>query len=158
MRVRSTFLLGLLVLAAPHAFAAATATTTTSVNVRAGPGKSFPTATWLLSGTTVTVEGCLPDWRWCDVVSGKDRGWVYARFLSIRHDNTKVTIDRGGASLGLPQTQFDLGPYWDAHFQNKVWYSRKAYWQRRWDNRPPSLAERANKPVPQQGTGQAATR
>lgn len=115
--------------------AAATATTTNSVNVRAGPGKTFPTASWFLSGTPVTVEGCLSDWQWCDVSAGRDRGWVYARYLSYRSNDTVVTIQRGGASLGLPQTEFDLVPYWDAHFQNQTWYSRKAYWQRRWEQR-----------------------
>jgi uncharacterized protein YraI len=115
--------------------AAATATTTASVNVRAGPGKSFPTATWFLTGTQVTIEGCLFDWKWCDVSSGRHRGWVYARYLSHRINDTVVTIDRGGTTLGLPQTEFDLVPYWDAHFQNQIWYSRKAYWQRRWERR-----------------------
>lgn len=119
---------------------AATATTTSSVNVRAGPAKSFPTVTWLLGNTTVTVEGCLPDWQWCDVVVGRDRGWVHARYLSHRLDGTAVTIRRGGAELGLPKTEFQLGPYWDAHYQNQTWFGRKAYWQRRWDQRPPRAA------------------
>jgi uncharacterized protein YraI len=117
--------------------AAATATVTSSVNVRAGPGTSFPTATWLLTGTTVTVEGCLPDWRWCDVVAGRDRGWVYSRYLSVRSNDRVATIRAGGASLGLPETEFALGPYWDAHYRNKIWYPRKAEWQQRWDRRAP---------------------
>ena len=147
MRNRLQFLLALaLACAIPHA-SAATATTTSSVNVRAGPATSFPTVTWLLGSTSVTVEGCLPDWQWCDVVAGRDRGWVHARYLSHRLDGTAVTIRRAGAKLGLPQTEFALGPYWDAHYQNQVWYGRKAYWQRRWDQRPAPAASDATKPA-----------
>jgi uncharacterized protein YraI len=135
MRVCAQLLFAVALACAVSDAAAATATTTTSVNVRAGPGKSFPTATWFLSGTTVTIEGCLSDWQWCDVSSGRHRGWVYTRFLSFRHNDTIVTIQRGGASLGLPQTEFELVPYWDAHFQGNIWYSRKAYWDQRWNRR-----------------------
>ncbi|MCM8594773.1 SH3 domain-containing protein [Accumulibacter sp.] len=119
------------------AAAAQTATTTTSVNVRAGPEKNFPTVTWLLSGTTVTVVGCVANWRWCDVIAGRDRGWVYSRFLSIPFNGTAVTILNGGPNLGLPQSEFSLGEYWDAHYQRQHWFGRKAHWQQRWDRRPP---------------------
>lgn len=117
--------------------AAQTATTTTSVNVRAGPEKSFPTVTWLLSGTTVTVVGCVANWRWCDVTAGRDRGWVYSRFLSIPFNGSAVTILNGGPNLGLPESEFLLSEYWNTHYQRQHWFGRKAYWQRRWDRRAP---------------------
>jgi uncharacterized protein YraI len=134
----------------PQALAAETAVTTSSVNVRAGPEKVFPTVTWLLGGTTVTVVGCESNWNWCDVIAGRDRGWVHARFLSYRFNGTAVTILRGGPKLGLPQTEFSLGPYWDEHYQSKHWFGRKAYWQTRWDRRPPPRAWRE----PGSATGQ----
>jgi uncharacterized protein YraI len=105
------------------------ALTTQSVNVRAGPSKNFPTVTWLLTGTSVTVVGCTANWRWCDVIAKGKRGWVYTRFLSYRYNDTVATIINGGPNLGLPQTEFVLGPYWDAHYQNQSWFGRKAYWQ-----------------------------
>ena len=74
-------------------------------------------------------------------IAGRDRGWVHARYLSHRFEGTVVTIRSGGAKLGVPTTEFQLGPYWDAHFQNQTWYGRKAYWQRRWDQRPPPRSE-----------------
>jgi uncharacterized protein YraI len=117
--------------------AAQMATATSSVNVRAGPEKMFPTVTWLLSGTPVNVTGCTADWRWCDVTAGRDRGWVYARFLSHPFKGSAVTIVKGGPDLGLPQVEFSLGPYWDAHYQGKRWFAQKAQYQRRWDQRPP---------------------
>lgn len=118
--------------AAEHA-----ATTTTAVNLRAGPDKNFPTVTSLLSGSTVSVVGCTSNWRWCDVTAGRDRGWVYARSLSVPFNGTAVTILNGGPALGLPQSEFSLGEYWDAHYQGRHWFGRKAYWQNRWDRRPP---------------------
>jgi len=122
--------------------AAQTAITTNSVNVRAGPERMFPTVTWLSSGTTVTVVGCTANWRWCDVIAGRDRGWVYTRFLAYSLNGRTVTIVNGGPNLGLPSIEFSLGPYWDDHYQNQHWFGRKHYWQNRWNRRPPPPAWR----------------
>jgi len=120
-----------------------TATTTTAVNLRAGPEKSFPTVTWHLSGTRVTVVGCVANWRWCDVIAGSDRGWIDTRYLSVPFNGSVVTIINGGPNLGLPQSEFLLGEYWDTHYQRKHWFGRKAYWQKRWDRRAPPREWRA---------------
>lgn len=142
MRIRLGFLLALAVASVVQTAAAQTATTTGSVNVRAGPDNTLPTVTWLLSGTSVNVIGCTANWRWCDVTAGRDRGWVYTRFLSYPLNGTAVTIIRGGPNLGLPQIEFSLGPYWDEHYRGKHWYGKKADMQRRWDRRPPPPAWR----------------
>jgi uncharacterized protein YraI len=124
-----------------------TATTITAVNLRAGPEKIFPTVTWLLSGTQVTVVGCVANWRWCDVIAGRDRGWVYTRFLSVPFDGRAVTIINGDPNLGLPQSEFLLGEYWDTHYQRQHWFGRKAYWQSRWDRRAPAREWRDPSPA-----------
>ena len=142
MRMRLKFLLALAVASCIPPATAQTATITSAVNVRAGPENIFPTVTWLLSGTTVAVVGCTANWRWCDVIAGRDRGWAYARFLSYPFNGSAVTIVQGGPNLGLPQTEFSLGPYWDAHYQGKHWYAQKADWQGRWSRRPPPRAWR----------------
>jgi uncharacterized protein YraI len=142
MRTPLNFLLALAFVACIPSAAAQTATTTSSVNVRAGPEKIFPTVTWLLSGTPVTVVGCVATWRWCDVIAGRDRGWVYTRFLALPFKGSAVTIINGGPNLGLPQTEFSLGPYWDTHYQGQSFVGRKAYWQSRWDQQPPPRAWR----------------
>jgi len=142
MSTRLQFLLALVVATCVSPVAAQTATTTDAVNVRAGPDQTFPTVTWLLSGTSVTVVGCVANWRWCDVIAGRDRGWVYTRFLSYPFNGSAVTIVKGGPNLGLQQTEFSLGPYWDAHYRNQHWFGRKSYWQSRWDRRPPPPAWR----------------
>ena len=81
MKLHSVLMLAMALAASPPAVAAETATITSSVNVRSGPDRSLPTVTWLLGGTRVTVVGCVANWRWCDVVAGRDRGWVYSRCL-----------------------------------------------------------------------------
>jgi uncharacterized protein YraI len=119
------------------------AVTTQSVNVRTAPDRSFPTATWFLRGTTVTVVGCTEDWRWCDVIGGGDRGWVYTRYLAYTHDGNTASIMDGGPGLGLPVTPFSLATYWGEHYQGRLWAERQPYWQTRWEHRPPPRAWRA---------------
>lgn len=131
--------LALAVLGSPAAAAAeTTALVVRSVNVRAGPHQSMPSVTTLLTGTRVTLFGCLPNWRWCDVQSGSNRGWVYTRYLSVPFEGSARTIIDGGPNLGLPAIGFELGPYWDEHYQRRFWYAQKAAWQRRWDEMRPA--------------------
>ncbi len=142
MRSRLQLLLALTLASFIPLAAAQTATTTSSVNVRAGPDRIFPSVTSLLSGTSVTVVGCIDNWRWCDVIAGRDRGWVYTRFLSYPFSGSAVTIVNGGPNLGLKPIEFSLGPYWDEHYRNRLWFGQKASWQSRWDRQPPPRAWR----------------
>jgi hypothetical protein len=99
---------------------------------------NFPTVTWLLSGTTghrCRLRRQLAVVR-CHCGSRSGLG-VFARFLSIPFNGSAVTILNGGPDLGLPKAEFSLGEYWDAHYQRKHWFGRKAYWQKRWDRRAP---------------------
>jgi uncharacterized protein YraI len=124
-------------LAAPSTHAAEQAATITqSVNVRAGPDRFFPAVTWLLSGTPVTVVGCVESWRWCDVIYGRERGWVYTRQLGVASGGSVVTVRDGGPALGVPAITFSLGEYWDAHYRGRPWAANQAYWQTRWERRP----------------------
>ncbi len=137
MKLHLNLMLAAALAAAMPVVAAETATVTSSVNVRSGPGRSLPTVTWLLTGTRVTVVGCVPNWRWCDVIAGRDRGWVYSSYLSLPFQGSAIVIAKGGPSLGLPAIDFDLSPYWDEHYQRKVFFGQKASWQTRWDRRRP---------------------
>ena len=89
---------------------AQTATTTSSVTLRAGPDRSMPSVTSLLSNTSVNVVGCLANWSWCDVIAGRERGWVYTRYLSMPFEGSALTIASGGPRLGLlyPREVFSL--------------------------------------------------
>lgn len=143
MNSRPKFLLAMALVACMPVAAAQTAVTTNSVNVRSGPDRALPTVTWLLSGTSVNVVGCLANWRWCDVVAGRERGWVYSRYLSVAFQGSAMTIVDGGPNLGLPAIDFALGPYWDEHYRRRIFFAQKASWQGRWDQRraPPEWHE-----------------
>jgi uncharacterized protein YraI len=100
----------------PVAAFAQPAFTTQSVNVRAGPDAVFPLVTWLPGQTPVSVAGCLEDRKWCDITSGRTRGWVSARYLTNLHG---------------PQTQvveFSVETYWDQHYRTRPWYDSRASW------------------------------
>lgn len=135
MTLRSNLMLAVALAACLSAADAREATVTGSVNVRSGPDRSLPTVTWLLTGTRVTVVGCIADWRWCDVVAGRDRGWVYSRYLSVPFRGSSITIARGGSDLDMPVLGFELGPYWDEHYATRMFFPQKASWQARWDRR-----------------------
>jgi len=117
----------------PLVSAAQTAFTTQAVNVRAGPDRSFPLVAWLQPGTRVSVVGCIDGWRWCDVVVGFNRGWVYSRYLSMTHRNQPTVILHNGAWLGIPLITFGLVPYWDLHYRNRPWWNDRNAWA----SRPP---------------------
>jgi len=92
------------------------AQTTNHVNMRAGPDAAFPLVTWFPARTTVTVVGCTVDERWCDVVVGRSRGWVYSRYLSIPARNR------------VPTVTFSVEAYWDAHYRSRRWFSEQPLW------------------------------
>ena len=117
--------------------ALAQAVTTSAVNVRAGPDRIFPTVTWVLNGTPAKVHGCVDSWRWCDVTVGRDRGWIYARYLSVPQKDRNVTILRGGPGLGFPAVEFAVRPYWDAHYADRRWFGQAGHYQTRWERRRP---------------------
>jgi len=111
---------GALLLFLPIPVLAQSAFTTQAVNMRAGPDRAFPLVTWLRPGTPVNVIGCGNGWRWCDVVAGGWRGWVYSRYLSgpirgrahplrglRRHDRR---ADRGKTHPTLVRPPADSGP------------------------------------------------
>jgi uncharacterized protein YraI len=110
--------------------------TTQAVNIRAGPDRAFPLVTWLPAGPAVNVVGCIDGWRWCDVVTRWERGWVYARFLSLTFRNQPVTIIYNGGWLGVPVISFSVGTYWGSHYRGRPWYGRQGQWSN-WRPPPP---------------------
>jgi uncharacterized protein YraI len=135
-------------LALPAAAWAQVAYTTRAVNMRAGPDREYPQVAWLPSGAPVTVVGCIDGWRWCDVVAGPNRGWVYTEFITYPYQNRPVPIISGGAILGLPLITFSLGPYWDSYYRGRSWYGNRSYWYNRPTPyyRPPSPVYRPPPP------------
>ena len=133
-----TWMLGAALLVPAVAFAQ-TAYTNRGVNMRAGPNPEFPLVTYLGAGVPVYVNGCIEGYTWCDVTAGRERGWVYADYLSYSYNNQPVTIISGGPWIGLPIISFSVGPYWDSYYSHRPWYGSRY----RWDSRPANWWYRA---------------
>lgn len=104
------------------------AVTVKDVNVRAGPDRGYPLVAWVSGGTSVYVNGCLDDFRWCDVTAGANRGWVYARNLQYIYQGQPMTIYGNGQTLALPIISFILGSYWNDNYRNRPWYGNQNQW------------------------------
>ena len=117
--------------------AQAQAVTNSAVNVRAGPDRIFPAVTWVLSGTPAQVHGCVDSWRWCDITVGRDRGWVYARYLTVAKDGRTINILQGGPKAGFEPVAFSVREYWDAHYTDRRWFGQSLHYQTRWERRRP---------------------
>jgi len=102
------------------------------VNVRAGPARDYPIVAVLPPGFQVGVQGCLPDYNWCDVIAGASRGWVYAGNLNYPYQNTYVPVLDYGAIIGIGVLGFVLDDYWGRYYRNRPFYGER----HRWSNRP----------------------
>ena len=139
MRWLWPILIAAAMLAPSSASAQFAAFTTQAANMRAGPDRIFPLVAWLPAGTAVNVVGCTDGWRWCDVIWGFNRGWIFARFLSMPFQNQPTVIFNAGGTLGVPLISFSVGNYWGLYYQNRPWWNNRNYWSTRpptW-NRPP---------------------
>ncbi len=115
------------------------AVTVKDVNLRAGPDRGYPLVSWIPAGSSVYVNGCLDDYRWCDVTAGYDRGWVYAKNLQYTYQGQSMTIYGNGQSLALPIVSFILGSYWNDNYRNRPFYRNQNQWNSfRPSYRPPS--------------------
>ena len=122
----------LLIVASALTFASAAAAqeayTKKPVNVRAGPDRNYPLVAWLPGGAIVYVNGCVEDYRWCDITSDATRGWVYAGNLEYTYQGRPVPIYGNGPTLALPIISFILGSYWNDHYRDRPWYGNQNQW------------------------------
>src|SRR5215208_2181985 len=125
--------------------------TAKTVNVRAGPARDYPIVAVVPPGYQVVVEGCLPDYAWCDVLAGPSRGWVYAGNINYAYQNTYVPVLNYGAVLGIGVLAFALDDYWGRHYYNRPWYGERQRWIHR-----PSPAPRYRPPPPRDAYGPRA--
>ncbi len=102
------------------------------VNLRAGPGMEYPVVAILLAGVPVTVQGCVADYRWCDVEAGPSRGWVYGGNIVYPYQGANVPVISYGALIGIGVLAFSVVNYWDQHYIGRPWYPQR----HRWINRP----------------------
>ncbi len=118
--------------------AAQQAVTNKAANLRAGPDRGYPLVAWVPAGALVYVNGCLEDYRWCDVTAGNDRGWVYAKNIDYPYQGQPRPIYGNGQNFSLPILSFILGNYWNDNYRDRSWYRTQPQWNN-WHpgNRPP---------------------
>ena len=101
------------------------------VSLRAGPSRDYPVVAHLGAGTALTIYGCLQDYRWCDVVVGGSRGWVYSGNIVYPYLGQNVPVMSYGPTLGLGIVTFSIGNYWDNYYTDYPWYSQRQNWNSR---------------------------
>ena len=117
--------------AAPLSAHAQDAYTTVNLNMRSAPDSDYPRITTLRAGTRVSVQGCIDDWLWCDVIAYGDRGWVAGDYLEYNYDNRRVFLPNYGARIGIPIISFVIGDYWGRHYSHRSFYSQRNNWYHR---------------------------
>ena len=117
---------------------------TKEVNLRAGPSSDFPVVAILGAGVTITVEGCMSDYRWCDVSVGPNRGWLYAGNIVYPYQGANVPLLTYGPAIGIGVIAFSVGSYWDDYYRYRPWYPQR----QRWIDRPYPAPYPVPYPVP----------
>lgn len=102
-----------------------------TVNMRAGPSRDYPIVATLGSGTPMTIYGCLQDYKWCDVVVGSSRGWVYSGSIVYPYLGRNVPVMSYGPTVGLGIVTFSIGNYWDNYYTDYPWYPQRQNWASR---------------------------
>ena len=130
---------------APAIAYAQVAYTAKDVHLRAGPAREYPVVAIMPAGVPISVEGCLSGYRWCDVVAGPNRGWVYAANIVYPYQGANVPVLTYGAMIGFGIVAFSVGDYWDHYYRGRPWYSQRQVWV----NRPRSGFEPGGRPPSQ---------
>lgn len=125
--ILSTAAIGLSLFVSASAFAAE-GYVTRNVSLRAGPDFSYPAVTRIRAGTSVSIEGCVDGWSWCDVDTGGERGWMAGNYLQEEYEGRRVLVPNYGVQIGIPIVSFAFGSYWDDHYRNRSWYSHRERW------------------------------
>lgn len=86
-------------------------------DLRAGPGDVFPLVMGVPARDLVSVAGCTPPPVWCDIVVGRQRGFVPADALPQAFSNRPP-----------PVVTFSLRDYWSAHYSRRPWYGQVDAW------------------------------
>lgn len=102
--------------------------TSKDVNLRAGPSTDYPVVAILPANIPISVEGCLSDYRWCDVIAGPNRGWAYSGNIIYSYQGSNVPLLTYGSMIGIGIIGFSIGNYWDAHYRSSPWYPQRQHW------------------------------
>jgi len=97
-------------------------------NLRAGPDASYPVVAIIQAGTPLSLQGCESDYRWCDVIVGPYRGWLYAGNIAYPYEGSNVPLIGIGAAVGIGIIGFSVGEYWDHYYRSRPWYGQRQSW------------------------------
>jgi len=107
------------------------AVTARPTNLRAGPATDYPVVAVLPAGFALSVQGCLPEYTWCDVVAGQSRGWMAAGNINYYYQNSYVPLNSYGPAIGIGLLGFALGDYWGNHYRDRPFYRDRGRWEGR---------------------------
>ncbi len=102
------------------------------LDIRSGPDRDYPTVGFARPGTRVEINGCLPDWSWCDVTARRDRGWVRGNDIQAEYRGRRIAY---GAAWHVPTFTFNFGTYWNSHYRDRPFYRERVRWERHWNDR-----------------------
>ena len=115
-------------IALPAAAFAAPGYAVRDANLRAGPSNEYPVVLRVRQRVALEVIGCMNDYRWCDVVAGPYRGWMYAGNIAYPYQGAYGPVLHYGPEMGIGISSFVLGSYWDDHYRGRPWYSSQPSW------------------------------
>jgi len=114
--------------------------------LRAGPDGEYPDVRRLPQGQNVTIMGCLPDGRWCDVDLNGDRGWVPAADLDSDDRGRRASLSELAGAGRVRGSDFNMGDYWDRHYRQQAFYGQRQRWEQQYfDRYQPSWGPRPDR-------------
>jgi uncharacterized protein YraI len=125
--------------------------TARDVHLRAGPSPQYLSIAVLPAGFQISVQGCLSNYSWCDVIAGPNRGWVYAANINYPYQSAYVPVLNYGAVIGIAVVGFIVGDYWTEHYRDRPWYPDRYQWVNR-----PVTPRGGFRPPPPPGIGPGA--
>ncbi|KGE01069.1 DUF1236 domain-containing protein [Rhizobium sp. YS-1r] len=82
-------------------------TTASDIVVRSGPGQDYPEIGLATRGSPATMDGCLEGSNWCRIEVNGMRGWVFAEYLTIRHNGTPVVVQDYRTRYEVPTVTYE---------------------------------------------------
>lgn len=102
---------------------------TGNVNMRAGPDTAYPRVAVIPRGQPVEIVGCLENQSWCDVIWGRNRGWVFGEYLGFVYQGRQVLVPEYAPVIGIPVVGFSFGNYWGNYYRGAPWWNQYGRWQ-----------------------------
>ncbi|WP_105384105.1 DUF1236 domain-containing protein [Neorhizobium alkalisoli] len=84
-----------------------TTTTASDITVRAGPGQEYPELGVATRGSPAMMDGCIEGSKWCRIEVNGMRGWVFAEYLTIRHNGAPVVVQEYRTQYEVPAVTYE---------------------------------------------------